>query len=401
MALSRESASFILEEASQLIQQQICILSPAGEVLASLRPEDHRLTIPVAAKAAATGEIVPLDNSQSPYWSGVAFPLYHLSSIAAVCILRTEDSKKGIDLSLVNLLKYTLEALIEKTSSGNTVVYKRRIIEGWIVNLFDPEYTDWGELESIAAEIGISTNSSSRIVVIRVAGKRVGGVASINSDASFMENYILQNIISRVHVNFYCYLGRNLYAFSISSSPMRTFSQNHVRDEMLAAFDFLTAKLEQINMSCIIGIGTLRDSLQGYRESFQEANRCVSLAMRFPQNHATSVNDWHLLNLIYQLPQPVIRSFLNQYFSNCEELKDELVETINVYFGNSCAVQKTADDLNIHKNTLLYRFRRVKEIVGLDPQDFRDGVILELWLHIRKLYPDLVNQISNKMSGRF
>lgn len=123
--------------------------------------------------------------------------------------------------------------------------------------------------------------------------------------------------------------------------------------------------------------------------------------MRFHRTHATTINDWHLLNLIYQLPQPVIRSFLNQYFPHCEELKDELVETINVYFGNSCAVQKTADDLNIHKNTLLYRFRRIKEIVGLDPQNFRDGVILELWLHIRELYPDLVNQVSDKLPNRF
>ena len=316
-------------------------------------------------------------------------------------MLRTPENKKELDRSLINLLKYTLETLIEKASSGNAAVYKRRIIEGWIVNLFDPEYTDWSELESTAAEIGIDANHSARIVVIRISGKRVGGVTAINSDASFMENYILQNIIGRVHVNFYCYLGRNLYAFSISSSPMRTFSQNHVRDEMMAAFDFLTTKLEQINMSCTIGIGTIRDSLRGYRESFQEANRCVNLAMRFHRTHATTINDWHLLNLIYQLPQPVIHSFLNQYFPHCEELKDELVETINVYFGNSCAVQKTADDLNIHKNTLLYRFRRIKEIVGLDPQNFRDGVILELWLHIRELYPDLVNQVSDKLPNRF
>ena len=401
MALSKESAVFILEEASQLLEQRICILAPTGEVIASLRPEERGCMVPDAVKAASSGEIVPLDSTRSPYWSGAAFPLYTLNSVAAICVLRTPENKKELDRSLINLLKYTLETLIEKASSGNAAVYKRRIIEGWIVNLFDPEYTDWSELESTAAEIGIDANHSARIVVIRISGKRVGGVTAINSDASFMENYILQNIIGRVHVNFYCYLGRNLYAFSISSSPMRTFSQNHVRDEMMAAFDFLTTKLEQINMSCTIGIGTIRDSLRGYRESFQEANRCVNLAMRFHRTHATTINDWHLLNLIYQLPQPVIRSFLNQYFPHCEELKDELVETINVYFGNSCAVQKTADDLNIHKNTLLYRFRRIKEIVGLDPQNFRDGVILELWLHIRELYPDLVNQVSDKLPNRF
>lgn len=401
MALSKESATFILEEASKLLDQHLCIIAPTGKVIASLNPEECGALVPDAATSVSTGDIVTLDNSKPPYWSGIVFPLYNLNSIVATCALRAPDGKKEVDCSLVNLLKYTLETLMEKASSGNAAVYKRRIIESWIVNLFDLEYNDWSELESTAAEIGIDTHSSARIVVIRVFGKRVGGVTSINADASFMENYILQNIIGRVHVNFYCYLGRNLYAFSIGANPMRTFSQNHVRDEMMATFDYLTTKLEQIKMSCNIGIGTIRDSLYGYRESFQEANRCVNLAMRLHHSQATSIYDWNLLNFIYQLPQPVIRSFLNQYFSNSEELKDDLVETINVYFDNSCAVQKTADDLNIHKNTLLYRFRRVKEAVGLDPQNFHDGVILELWLRIRELYPEIVNQTAKKLPHRY
>lgn len=392
MALSKETASFILEEASKLTGQHLCILNTSGNVIASLRPEEIGMHIEEAISVAKTGTTVLLDPSSPPYWAGVALPVYNLSSIIGVCIIM---GAKKIDQTTVNLLEYSLESLIEKASSVNASIYKRRIIESWIVNLLDPDYSDWGELESTAQEIGIDTHSPSRIIVVHVSSNRPGRQTSISADASFIENYILQNIMSIIHVNFYCYLGRNLYALSIGASPMRTFSQNHVRNEMMNAFDILSNKFEQINMSCNIGIGAVRDSLRGYRESFQEANRCVNLAMRFHQPRATSIQDWHLLNFIYQLPKPVIYSFLKQYFANGEELKDELVETIDVYFKNSCAVQKTADDLSIHKNTLLYRFRRIKEVVGLDPQNFQDSVVLELWLRIRELYPESVALPAN------
>ena len=53
-------------------------------------------------------------------------------------------------------------------------------------------------------------------------------------------------------------------------------------------------------------------------------------------------------------------------------------------------MQRTADRLNIHKNTLLYRLRRVKELWGLDPQNFRDALVLQMLLYFRQLYPELL-----------
>lgn len=42
----------------------------------------------------------------------------------------------------------------------------------------------------------------------------------------------------------------------------------------------------------------------------------------------------------------------------------ELVHTIEVYFGNKFNLSRTAKDLLIHRNSLMYRLRRIEEIIG-------------------------------------
>ncbi|RDE30121.1 PucR family transcriptional regulator [Parageobacillus thermoglucosidasius] len=52
----------------------------------------------------------------------------------------------------------------------------------------------------------------------------------------------------------------------------------------------------------------------------------------------------------------------------------ELLKTLKRYIVNNCNSNLTAQDLNIHRNTLQYRLNKIKEITGKDPKN-----ILELF----------------------
>ncbi|MCI8672275.1 MAG: PucR family transcriptional regulator [Lachnospiraceae bacterium] len=41
-------------------------------------------------------------------------------------------------------------------------------------------------------------------------------------------------------------------------------------------------------------------------------------------------------------------------------------ETLSTYLKNDCSLQKTADELHIHRNTLSYRLERLKERYQID-----------------------------------
>ncbi|BBJ28017.1 PucR family transcriptional regulator [Athalassotoga saccharophila] len=58
----------------------------------------------------------------------------------------------------------------------------------------------------------------------------------------------------------------------------------------------------------------------------------------------------------------------------------ELIETLKIFFENDASPVKTAKVMKIHRNTILNRLNRVRDITYLDPKNFKDGVILYLIL---------------------
>jgi carbohydrate diacid regulator len=62
-----------------------------------------------------------------------------------------------------------------------------------------------------------------------------------------------------------------------------------------------------------------------------------------------------------------------------------LIETLQVYIENNLNVMETADNLNIHRNTLNYRLSRIYEITGKDPKKILDLIDLVHILIHRKM----------------
>jgi DNA-binding PucR family transcriptional regulator len=65
--------------------------------------------------------------------------------------------------------------------------------------------------------------------------------------------------------------------------------------------------------------------------------------------------------------------------------KGHLLETLRVYFKNRGNVMKTARALYIHRNTLLYRLDRIREIGAYDLDDAETRLQLQLALRAHEL----------------
>jgi purine catabolism regulator len=61
--------------------------------------------------------------------------------------------------------------------------------------------------------------------------------------------------------------------------------------------------------------------------------------------------------------------------------RGELLPTLESFFDNQRSWQKTAEALHVHRQTVLYRIRRVEDITGLNLDRTRD--IAELWLALQ------------------
>ena len=63
----------------------------------------------------------------------------------------------------------------------------------------------------------------------------------------------------------------------------------------------------------------------------------------------------------------------------------ELLKTLICYFKNDCNARITAKELFVHKNSVIYRVKRIEEITGLDLSDPEDRFNLQLGLKLDRI----------------
>ena len=66
-----------------------------------------------------------------------------------------------------------------------------------------------------------------------------------------------------------------------------------------------------------------------------------------------------------------------------QSLTDELVETIYSFLKNNLNVTDTANDLYLHRNTLIYRLNKIHQVTNLDIRNFEDANKMKVLLHIK------------------
>ncbi|WP_150265599.1 CdaR family transcriptional regulator [Paenibacillus tepidiphilus] len=72
--------------------------------------------------------------------------------------------------------------------------------------------------------------------------------------------------------------------------------------------------------------------------------------------------------------------------NNAARLEDtfDLLETLQSFINHNCSVSHTADALNIHRNTLQYRLKRIESITGKDPRNILQ--LFELTYELLAMY---------------
>lgn len=138
-----------------------------------------------------------------------------------------------------------------------------------------------------------------------------------------------------------------------------------------------------------IGVGRPRAGIEGIRRSHQEARQALTLGRRIQgPGHLTTFNDLGIYRLIYAAESlPELRTFhdesLGALLAYDQVHGAELIKTLEAYFVANCSPKEAASVLHVHRNTVLYRLDRIKEITGLDLDAADVRLRLNLALHVR------------------
>ena len=138
---------------------------------------------------------------------------------------------------------------------------------------------------------------------------------------------------------------------------------------------------------CVVGIGTVVDSIKDLARSFKEAQVALEVGKVFDTERAiVSYDNLGIARLIYQLPTTLCEMFLKEVFKrgSIESLDHETLFTIQRFFENNLNVSETSRKLFVHRNTLVYRLEKIKKITGLDLREFEDAIVFKVALMVKK-----------------
>ena len=92
---------------------------------------------------------------------------------------------------------------------------------------------------------------------------------------------------------------------------------------------------------------------------------------------------YRLLLLLRESPElwDFYRTNLSGLAEYDQKQGNELLKTLEAFFASLGNLARTSEVLHVHRNTLLYRLKRIQEITGMDLDNAEDR--LALWLSLK------------------
>jgi purine catabolism regulator len=151
--------------------------------------------------------------------------------------------------------------------------------------------------------------------------------------------------------------------------------------------------------SGLVGAGISRpvDGLSSLREAYREAKDAVSIANELGDKEDTTFyGDLKLFQLLLALKErnlDHLRRFyqdtLGLLVEHDERKQGDLIRTLNGFFEANGNLAKAAQDLDVHRNTLVYRLERISELTEMNLDDADNRLILHLALKIQRVLATL------------
>lgn len=150
------------------------------------------------------------------------------------------------------------------------------------------------------------------------------------------------------------------------------------------------------------GISRPATGLRVLRESYREAKDAVGIAQELGDLEKTTFyGDLKLYQLLLALKEYNL-DHMNSFYSETleslvehdERKQSDLIRTLTGFFDANGNLAQAAKDLDVHRNTLVYRLERISELTELDLNDADNRLILHLALKIQRVLATISGRIS-------
>ncbi len=378
MIISGRQAQDIVDELARSIQKKINIMDETGRIVASTDP-DRIGSYHAGARKIIREKLDELLISPSECYEGakegVNLPIVLENKIVGVVgISGSEENVVNFGKIIKKLTEVMIMDRYQENQKQKARELRNSFLSNWIFGSQE-DTADFSVLKTSGKFLGIDIEKARIVAVLNVKDKNETFIESITVEERQRqcdkilhaiekwlkyESYNKQDIVLQMEGNIAIFFDSNNY-----STIKKTVQRIAYRIET------------EFKVIVYGGIGTVGRDRAGIRSSFKEAEIACNVAEKNGKSRVKDYNNMDMELLIENIPDYEKKSFVEKIFNGCsEEQISDWIKLLHCYIENNGSINKTADQLYIHKNTLQYRLGKLKEITGYDPRNISELILL-------------------------
>ncbi|WP_391558118.1 CdaR family transcriptional regulator [Robertmurraya sp.] len=382
MRITSEVAHSILVKLKKLLNYNINIMNSDGVIVGSTDSSRLNQIHQGALMVFDTKKAIFIYSEDEAHFPGakpgVNLPIEIQKEIIG-CIGVTGEPNDVIQFA--QILKVTVEVMLQEMELFNQLQYENKLAEKWVLDFVHPSHFHASKLEADGLHyLNLDFQKNISIFLIRFTDflpiMKHQDMEEVVKNRKKKDERLHQLKTLLPSIVFSSFLEDDNCIIAVPPSKI---------NYQTAADSIHTYFLNQ-GVKVKIGIGGSYNGIEGYRKSYLEACDSLKLLEKFPKpNEVAHISDWGIITLFQQVPEETLKSFYAQYLPEEVTLNEEQIHTLEVLYNNALNMKVTAEELHIHRNTLLYRLDSISRKTGLDPKNFHDALLLRVLLVIEKL----------------
>lgn len=384
--ISRENALELVRQLSDVLQNNVNLMDAEGVIIASTNPQRIG-QLHGGAKYLLEHDIEMLTIEQDGQFinsqKGINLPITKNGKNVGV-IGVTGESKEMVRYA--HVIWKMMEILLRENDIAEQARIQEHIRNRYIGRLMSsPHNISSPEFIREGASIGINLAQYRRVLacalLVPLSGEahpQAGHDDLIEKAMEMLSRQWQSALMARVGQSFIFLMPsmRNSELLAVAEE-MQGLVQKRFDLSLVVGIDgteTTAAKLEARACGCDKKLSAASSSLY---ESYRQASRALDAALRSEGHGIVLYSDMDIGLFVHSVDDAIKKEYADLIFSNIAEEKiQEYSMIIDQYFINDRSIEKIAQKLFMHKNTLQYKIKNMQKETGYDLRTAHGGVVL-------------------------
>lgn len=394
MELNSELAQYIVDYTAKIVDYTINIMNPEAIIIASTDPgrigEMHK----GAKKVLLTGNPYLISEEEAKKYPnvipGISLPIHFQNSIIGVVGIGAGEQA----VTIGRIIQSNTELLIEQFHLRESVIAEEQVRNEFLTHLLSESWYENEFYFNHQIKLHHFEKEQSYLVVSAEVPTELFIGKSLNRYDSEIVHYeksisrLLETLEHRLnYINITLVYLPNTITFLV---PYDTKQQKNNVDfipTFVSNLDFVLT--QTLGNDYYIGIGGIAKDMTKIHAQYKHAVSAIKISkISSPGNRVCAFSDVYFEYQLLSIPKAKQQHYYNRVLKELfqEDSENDIwLTTLEAFFRNNQSIGKTAEELFIHRNTLLFRLNRIKQITGLHPQNFKDAITLYVALTFWKL----------------